>query len=93
MPRAKSKVTATDPFASLLAELRESIDSKAEAVPAGWLTVQQWADRWGYTRAHALRLLTHGVRIGRMEFRKFRVATPTRPSYATMHYRPKAKAT
>ena len=90
MPRAKSKATGTDPFAALLAELRESMDEKAETVPAGWLTVQQWADKWGYTRAHAGRLLAHGVSIGRMEFRKFRVGTPMRPAYAVVHYRPKS---
>lgn len=74
-------------------ELRESFGSAPEPVPAGWYTTEQWAQKWGYARAYAHRLLAHGVEIGRVEWRKFRVPTETKKAYAMVHYRMKAKAT
>lgn len=86
MPQAKSKATDDD-FAALGRELRDSFGANPEAVPPGWYTTEQWAQKWGYARAYAHRLLTHGVAIGRVEWRKFRVPTEMKKSYATVHYR------
>lgn len=92
MPLPKSKATGRnatgrDEFAALFAELREGVAERVDQVPDGFLTAMDWGRRWGVTQQHALKLLTHGMRTGRVEYKKFRVPTQQKKGYSMPHYR------
>lgn len=74
----------------LLRLLTEAVTNQAEAVPAGWLTADQWGKQWNRSRQHSKILLDKGVELGIVESRVFRVINTTnnanRP-YPTKHYR------
>lgn len=57
-----------------------------EKVPAGFLTCQQWRDRWGCCKTKTLDLIRAGLKRGKIESRQFRVRSG---SYVrtVLHYR------
>ncbi len=59
-----------------------------DAVPAGWFTTKQLADKLNKTRPTMARLLADAVAAGRCEVQKFRVSVGSF-SRATPHYRPR----
>jgi hypothetical protein len=59
---------------------------KAEPVPAGWLTVRQWARKWDLSPAHTNALLGNGVRAKKVRRRSFRVVSGSR-LLPVPHYR------
>lgn len=73
---------------SLLRDLQSAMHGEAETVPTGWKTSAQWAGEWKLSQDRAGELLRKGMEIGRMEKRKFRIASAgvVRP---VPHYREK----
>lgn len=51
---------------------------KPEPVPAGWLTVRQWAAKWKLAPSYANALLGNGVRQKKVRRRTFRVISGAR---------------
>ena len=58
-----------------------------DAVPEGFVTAVQLAEKLGRARASVGRWLTDAVAAGAVEMRKFRVAAGSRGVYPTPHYR------
>jgi hypothetical protein len=59
-----------------------------DAIPPGWFTTKQLADKLGRPRPTMGRLLAEAVAAGRCEVQKFRVSVGSF-SRATPHYRPR----
>ena len=72
--------------------LREFITSlhKLEERPAkGFLTVNQWAEKWGYEGSHTARILRHLLKAGKVECRRYRVKdASTHAPVPKRHYGP-----
>lgn len=74
------------PVNDLYQRLKDAISRKAEVVPPGWLTSNQWAAKWKLSGTQARCLLGSGLELGLVERRKFRVQNGRRVCLVP-HYR------
>lgn len=63
-----------DVLRAVLAEIHKSVQKPDK----GFLTIQQWAERWGYKNVQAGRIILRAVKAGILERRNFRVCTKGR---------------
>ena len=77
-------LTSTDLLALILKEQTRDVD----AVPEGWLTAQQWGEKWNLSSNRTGELLKYAVEKGLCEVRKFRITTGAKV-YPVPHYRQK----
>ena len=59
---------------AVLAEIHKSVQKPDK----GFLTIRQWAERWGYKNVQAGRIILRAVSVGILERRNFRVCTSSR---------------
>ena len=59
---------------AVLAEIHRSVQKPDK----GFLTIRQWAERWGYKNVQAGRIVLRAVKVGILERRNFRVCTKGR---------------
>lgn len=59
----------------------------ADKVPAGWITLAEYADEIGLGRTQAGRKMTQLVDHGVAEVKAFKILTKRRGVYPTAHYR------
>jgi NOL1/NOP2/fmu family ribosome biogenesis protein len=58
----------------VLMAIMSEIHKTAQKPDAGFKTVQQWSETWGFKRDRALDFLNKGIKIGTIEKKMFRVA-------------------
>jgi hypothetical protein len=66
LPKIKDK--------TLLAIVMSEINKTHQKIPAGFLSAEQWADRWGFTHSHAYLVLRKGINSGVIEMQRFRTS-------------------
>lgn len=69
----------------LLARIRQA-DHKAETIPPGWFTVDEWAAKWRLSRAQASRYVRAGMLAGVMQRRVYRRQLTDGRPYPISHY-------
>ena len=67
------------------AALKSSVQT--DAVPPGWFTPAQLADKLGMTPDRMKRQITELMRLGKCETKKFRIENGGRGVYPLPHYR------
>ena len=70
-----------------LTKLERELGGFADDVPKGFRTVQEWADLWVRSHNYASKILNGHVNAGRMEMKRFRIATDRFKSRPVNHYR------
>ena len=82
----KAKISTPDTdLAAWCAALASA--TPTDAVPPGWFTPAQLADKLGMTPDRMKRQITGLIRLGRCETKKFRINNGTRGVYPLPHYR------
>lgn len=71
----------------LLVKVMAAVHRKAELVPPGYRTIDQWAKHWDISRSMATKYIHKAVEIGMMDKKSFLVTCrkDARP-YPTAHY-------
>lgn len=69
-----------------LFERLRDLGIKLDKVPANFKTIEQWAKEWECSRSCAWRLIAHGVEVGAMVERRFRIKIGLKSAYKVRHY-------
>ena len=75
----------TDP---LLLRVLSILNSRADVIPPGYRTIDQWAKHWKVARTTASKVVHKAVELGEMESEKFMAScrSDARP-YPVVHFR------
>lgn len=72
---------------AVLAEIHKSVQKP----DAGFLTIEQWAERWGYAHVQTSRLIQVAIKSNILERRNYRISTHNRVRMMA-HYGLKSKS-
>lgn len=78
---------STAPAAIDWAAVTEAGKTRPDPIPAGWFTVNQYAQAIGRSNKRASELLRLGIENGRIESRKFYIETRGRSVFPVPHYK------
>ena len=79
--------TKDDVLKLVLAEIHKTVQKP----DAGFFTIDQWAERWGYAHVQTSRLIRVALKAGIMTEKKFRILTAGRVRIMN-HYGKKSKS-
>lgn len=83
--RTKPRKRLDAPVNALLAELLALKRGQPDKIPKDHMTCDQWAEKWGFSRHKALRLLQAGVKAGKVKTAKHRIDTGKKV-FPVVHY-------
>lgn len=72
----------------LLAAILREVNREVDIIPAGWMTINQWAKKWGKSRSRARDYILRGCQMGIMESRIFRCLHPKKGPFKVKHFGP-----